>query len=162
MDIKEYRIYLKEYLNRYVIAKRRLKELRETHRVILDDFNNPQYGAGYKEFPRVMSSNTNLGAASFSIKLADIESRIAVQQNKLKELVLDVLEIIDYLPPDSKERSALELSYIQDKSVKKCCYSMCVSRSTFFEFKRKAIDDLLEFEKVRVVVSEYAIEVMGI
>lgn len=156
MDIEEYRKYLKIYLQRYIVARRRLNELKETHEVILNDSNNPQYGAGYKAFPRVMSSSVNSGAASFSIKLSDIEDRIAVQQDKLKYLVLEVLEILDYLPPNSKERSALELSYIQDKSVKACCYSMYVARSTFFDIKKKAIDDLLKYEKVKLIVSEFA------
>ncbi|MGN1126493.1 MAG: DUF1492 domain-containing protein [Ruminococcus sp.] len=156
MNIDEYRKYLKIYLNRYVLAKRRLNELKETHDVILSDSNSPQYGAGYKEFPRVMSSSVNMGAASFSIKLADIEDRIAVQQDKLKSLVLGVLEILDYLPPDSLERSALELCYIKDKKVEACCYSMCVSRSTFFEIKKNAIDTLLKYEKVKQIVLEFA------
>jgi len=147
--------YLKLYLERYVKAKRRLKELEETHKVILNDSNSPQYGAGYKEFPRVMSSSVSVGAASFSIKLSDVEERIAVQKDRLRFLILETLEILDFLPADSNERSALELFYIQDKKVSYCCYSMCVSRTTFFDIKKKALNDLLKYEKVKQLISDY-------
>ena len=154
-DINHRKELLKNYLNRYNKTKNRIRELEKTHNTILTDSQFPQYSTGYKEFPRVQSSGISEGAASFSLKLSEIEDRIAEQKNQLSNLIIEILDILNYLPPDSEERSLLELKYIQNKRCEDICAALYISRSKYFYLLDKTLNSLLVFKKVNVILEQY-------
>jgi hypothetical protein len=106
------RALLKLYLNRYNRAKNRRSELENTYSVIEEDSKVP-YKESYKKTTRVQSSNGSSGTIEIVIKLDEIRKRIDDQSMLMSKLIIEIFNILDFLPTESEGRSLLELRYIQ-------------------------------------------------
>lgn len=158
MDRKD---LLKKYLNRYNAANRRIAEISSTHDIILQNSNSPQYGSGYKTFPRVQGGGVSQGAASFSLRLSEIEDRLSSEKEQLNRLIIDILDILDYLEPTSDARSILEMKYIQSKNDNYIYKALYISRTKYFECLSSALTLLLTFDRINTILDEYEEELQN-
>ena len=94
------RIFLKRYLSQYYRAKERQKILRER----LADIRTELDPAGKN------GRNTSL-----AIKMAEIEDRIARQSEIEATAILDIMDVLEFLPQDSVEREIMEMRHIDCK-----------------------------------------------
>lgn len=143
---------LHEYLNQYRSCIRKKQSLQQRRRDILLEFDAPISAINYDGMPHGGSSN--IGCAALSIKLDDIEHRIKDQMDKATKALINIMDIIDFLPDSSIERIILEERYIDGWSWKKICLVEHVSRTPAVRQWRKGLYKLLTFAKVKDILKE--------
>ena len=111
------RIFLKRYLSQYYRAKERQKILRER----LADIRTELNPAGKN------GRNTSL-----AIKMAEIEDRIAQQSEIEATAILDIMEVLEFLPQDSVEREIMEMRHIDCKPWNEIMRTIHLSRAPCF------------------------------
>lgn len=150
----EGRRILKRYLSQYYRAKDKQAVLRKRLEHLQAELRHPgvRYtppkGIPYKPKPHIE-------AASLTIKISDIEDRIRQQANTEAQSIIDIMDMIEFLPADTLERDILEYRHIDCKSwsdIMKCVH---LTRSPCFEYYNRALDKLLEYKKVRATLSEW-------
>ena len=62
---------------------------------------------------------------------------------------------MDYLEENSPERMVLELHYIDCDKWESIEKKMHISRRTCFNYQNKALEKLLNFKKIKVILNEY-------
>ena len=108
---KELIVALKNYLGQYYKAKFKRKQLE----VRLKNFREEMVGAkgiSYSPVPRGQSGGTTSKTEDYVVKALEIEDRIMKQQVEVQRAMLAVMEVMDFLPIDSVERSVLEYRHI--------------------------------------------------
>ncbi len=117
---------LKEYLSRYVRAKKRLAELKEVR--------------------------TELESCG----LTDDKVNRTVQslEQELKKVVINVFNIINLLEPESEYRSILEQKYLLGKTGREICSALFISHSKYYDYLNQAIYILLKFNELNTICSE--------
>lgn len=133
-------------------AERHKRQLDERLHRILEERNAPIGGIGYDPMPR--SSGTGSGAASITLKLADIEDRIYKQKDEIEKCYVRVSEILEYLPVNSLEREVCELRYLDMKKWDDVSDMIPMARSKCIEHKNKALDILLEYPRIRKMIRD--------
>lgn len=150
----ESRRILKRYLSQYYRAKDKQAVLRKRLEHLQAELRQP--GVRYtppKGIP--FKPKPCIEAASLTIKISDIEDRIQQQANTEAQSIIDIMDMIEFLPADTLERDILEYRHIDCKSwndIMKCVH---LTRSPCFEYYNRALDKLLEYKKVRVTLSEW-------
>lgn len=142
------------YLNRYNKAKNRIATLEETEKAIRNDMKSP-YQSSYSKDVKVQSSPSADALPSFLIRIEEIRERIRDQQMQSVKLVVEIMNILDFLLTESDERNILEMKYIQKKSDKAIYNSMYISKSQFYKLRNKALDELLRYAKVNQIIDLY-------
>lgn len=87
--------------------------------------------------------------------MSEIETRIADQKNRAEKYLLRILDILDFLDENSPERMVLELRFIDCNNWWDIEKAMHLSRRACFNYQNKALDKLLKFKKIRVILNEY-------
>lgn len=100
-------------------------------------------------------TGVSIGAASLTLKIADIEDRIQKQIEIEAKSVIAIMDVIEFLPADTIERDILEFRHIDCKPWDKIMDCVHLSRSPCFEYYNKALDKLLTYKKVRRILSDY-------
>jgi ArpU family phage transcriptional regulator len=142
------------YLNRYNKVKNRIKTLRETENAIRADMNSP-YQSSYSKDAKVQSSSSADKLPCFLIRIEEINERIYTQQLQASRVVVEIMNILDFLPSESDERNILEMKYIQKKSDKAIYSSMYISKSQFYKLRNRAFEKLLRYAKVNEILDLY-------
>lgn len=152
----EGRRILKRYLSQYYRAKekqavlrKRLAELQEELQhpgIISQPLGSVKYGKG---------GHTSYGAASLVFRIGDIEDRIQRQIEVEARSINDIMDILDFLPPESRERDILEYRHIDCKPWSEIMDMVHLTRSPCFECYKKGLDKLLTYKKVRVTLEEF-------
>lgn len=145
---------LKLYLNRYNNAKNRIKELEIIQEQLENDAEFSSRVDNTSSL-RVQNNSLSESTAVFAIRITEIEDRIRMQKQHLSKVVIEILDIFDYLAPESEERSILELKYIRNKTVDDICEARYVSRGKYYMIYDRALSKLLEFKRVDVILEEY-------
>ena len=145
---------LNMYLNRYNKAKNRIATLKETEKAIREDMKSP-YQSSYSKDVKVQSSLSADSMPCFLIRLEEINERIREQQMHSARVVVEIMNVLDFLPGESDERNILEMKYIQKKSDKAIYTSMYISKSQFYKLRNRAFDALLRFAKVNDILNQY-------
>ncbi len=80
---------------------------------------------------------------------AEIQNRIQQQANLERACMLEIMDVLDLLPPESMERTILELRHLDCKSWKEIHRSVYLTRSPCFIYYNKGLDKLLAMPEVR-------------
>jgi len=143
---------LRKYLEQYYIGRMKKTQLERRLAIILEDMKTPVRGINYTSFSH---KGTGTGAASFAYRIDEIECRIKQQQAQTGKALLKVMDVLDFLEEDSRERMVLELRFIDCKKWAEIGKEMHLSRSPLFSYQNKAFKKLLSFKKVRDVLNDY-------
>ncbi len=146
---------LKQYLNQYYISKAKRLQLEKRLKNIREEMNTPIGGLGYSPVNYGGTNQVGLGAASFVYRMSEIETRIGEQKTRVENALLKVMDIMDFLEEDSKERMILELRFIDIESWDTIAHKMYLSRSSCFNYQNKALKKLLSYKKVRMILDKY-------
>lgn len=150
MEKEQERDALRHYLAGYRVARVRLDRLKARHDALKEDMAASLKGTKYDSMPT--SGGTSDGAASIIYRIADIEDRIKEQCKLMSVQCMRVMDMLDYLDDDSQQRLVLELRYIDGMNWYDISENLCISRSSCHRAERQALDDLLEFDRVREII----------
>lgn len=153
---KTEREILEDYLFKVKRCKKKKAQLINRIAIIKREFESPLKATGYSSMPRNPSPE-NSGAASLTLKLADIEERIHREQDNIAKSIVEVMDIIELLSVDSDERQILELKYIDCMSGKRIEEQMSYSRTACYAKKIEGLNKLLEFKKVQAIIKKHYI-----
>ncbi len=141
--------YLRQY--RYCISRKRTLENRREE--IIREFDSPLGAMKMDGMPR--GSSSGVGCAALSFRLDEINTRIKEQMENAERVLVDIMNIIDFLPENSVERSIVENRYIDRYSWERVCRENHISRTPATKKWRKALYMLLEFKKIKQILEEY-------
>lgn len=143
---------LKWYLGQVKRAKNRKQQLERRLKEINNELNAPIGGVGYSPLPR--NGGTGQGAASIIMRIAEVEERIARQQEQVGKTIVHVMDIMDYLPEESTEREIMELKHIDCLKWERIQAEAHLSRSPCYEYYKKGIELLLKNKRVQKIVED--------
>lgn len=146
-------VLLNRYLNQYRYCIGKKKSLEHRRKEILQEFNSPLGEVRTDGMSRGGSSG--MGCAAISFRLDEIETRIKEQIDAATKILSDIMNVIDFLPENSLERSIIENRYIDRYSWEKVCRENHISRTPATKSWRKGLYMLLEFKKVKQILMEY-------
>lgn len=153
--IKEERDILKLYLSQYLICKGRKRQLEKRLLNIKNEMDSPIGGNGYKPTPHSNTNKVGAGAAEIIYRLAEIEERILEEKNEIAKSMTSVMNIIDFLPTGSTERMIIEYKYIDGMKWSEIERETYLSRSVCFDYFAHALDILLNYKKVQVIIEDF-------
>ncbi len=143
--------YLSQY--KYCISKKRALECRRTE--IIQEFDSPLRAVKTIGMPRGSNNGTGAGCAAISFRLDEIDTRIKEQIEIATKNLSDIMNIIDFLPENSLERTIIENRYIDRYNWDRICRENHISRTPVIKSWRKGLYMLLEFKKVKQILKEY-------
>ena len=145
------RMHLRWYLNQYFRAARKKEQLEAR----LHAFRESMGSVGGSGYDPASGSHTNKvgdGAASEVIRIIQVEERIRDQKTEMKETMLNVMKIMDFLPAESTERMILEYRHIDRMSWRQICGATNYSRTTANDYYNRGLDKLLKYKKVLKII----------
>ena len=145
---------LDDFLGMYRRAKRREARLERRLKEIREDMERPIGGINYEPINKPQNQ-ISAGAASFTLRTSDCELQIYEQRNRVQADLLRIMDVFDYLEKNSDERNALELHYIDGLSWERVAEDLPCSRSGVFNIRKKALEKLLTFKRVKKLLKEY-------
>lgn len=154
MDAATEREAVKEYLQQYHVARRKKHILEERRHTLAEELKSPATGSTFKAAPSSRPVNVD-GPVSIVFRIAEVEERIENQQGEMAKAVLHVMDLIDMLPPDSMERTVVELRHIDCKSWEQISREVYLSRSAVFNYYNAALDRLLKYKRAHKLVNDY-------
>ena len=153
-------LLLDKYLFQYKRCIKKKRDLEVRREEILREFDSPLTGVSYDGMPH--GSGEGVGCAALSFRLDEIETRIKEQMNKSVRVLTQIMDVIEFLPENSTERSILEHRYIDRWSWRKICNEEHLSRTPATKYWRKGLYNLLEFKKIQQIVHEYEKELEAV
>lgn len=144
--------YLSQY--RYCIDKKRALEKRRLE--IAREFEHPLKPRRMDGMPG--GSSRQLGCAALPLKLDEIDIRIKAQMEYTKRVLVNIMDVINFLPENSTERSIIENRYIDRYNWEKVCEENHISRTPATRKWRKGLFMLLEQREVREILEKYRAE----
>lgn len=146
-------LLLDRYLIQYKRCIGRKRSLERRRDEIIREFDSPLGSVNYDGMPK--GSGGGVGCAAISYRLDDIETRIREQLHKSIKVLASIVDIIEFLPENSMERSIIEHRYIDRMSWDRICNEVHLSRTPATKYWKKGLYELLEFKKIQQIVSEY-------
>lgn len=153
-DSKELIVAMKKYLEQYYKAKLKRKQLE----VRLKNFREEMLeakGINYSPVPGGQSGFTTSKTEDYVVRALEIEDRIMKQQVEVQRSMLAVMEVMDFLPIDSVERSVLEYRHIDCLPWKFIIARMSYSKASCHNYYNAGIDMLLGCVKVQETLQKY-------
>lgn len=148
------RYILKRYLSQYYRAKQRKRILEDRLNEIRAEIQHPSIRSsssnGLPTGRRISS-----GAAALTFREAEIEDRIQQQREHEATAILNIMDILDFLPPDSMEKNILELRHIDCLSWNAIIRSVHLTRSPCNEYYNRGLEKLLTFKKVHSILADF-------
>ena len=145
---------LRNYLKRYRKAENNVEILRRRRNNLIEDMKYPLGTQNISSLPN--NNEPGAGAASYIFRQSELEERIYAQECEAKKIMLQIMDIMDFLPAESENRSVLELKYIDghsDKDIIKIKFYS--NRSTLSYHLANGLDELLQFAKVQKIIEEF-------
>ncbi|MDE7300303.1 MAG: hypothetical protein K2N94_16010, partial [Lachnospiraceae bacterium] len=142
--------YLSQY--RYCINKKRILEKRRAE--IIREFDSPLGAMKMDGMPR--GSSSGVGCAALSFRLDEINTRIKEQMENAERVLADIMNVIDFLPENSLERSIIENRYIDRYNWERVCRENHISRTPATKKWRKGLYMILKYGKVKEILREYS------
>lgn len=93
--------------------------------------------------------------ASIKYWISDIESRILGQKKEIDRAIVQVMDIIDYLPINSIERQICELRHIDFKPWGAIAAEIPMSRSQVYRRYKAALNLLLKNQRIQNIAAEH-------
>lgn len=148
------RYVLKRYLSQYYRAKQRQRILEARLREIRAELQHP-YISSSSGNGLPTGSHISSGAAALTFREAEIEDRIQRQRETEAKAILNIMDMLDFLPPDSMEKNILELRHIDCMSWNAITRAVHLTRSPCNEYYNKGLDKLLTFKKVHSILADF-------
>ena len=145
---------VKEYLQQYHAAMGKKRILEERHRVLSSELRAPSTGAAFRLTPPTKPTKTD-GSVSVVFRISEVEDRIEEQREEMAKAVLNVMDMINALPPNSTERTVVEMRHIDCRGWDKIAEALYMSRSNVFNYYNTALDMLLENKRNRKLLEDY-------
>lgn len=145
---------VKEYLQQYHVARKKKRILEERHRVLARELQAPAPGSAYRIMPSSRPATTD-GAVSIVFRVAEVEERIEGQREEMAKAVLCVMDLIDLLPPDTMERTVVEMRHIDCKGWDQIAREVYMSRSAVFNYYNAALEKLLQFKRTKKLLGDF-------
>lgn len=142
------------YLEQYKVCRFREKMLEERLSRVKFDQKHPLSGINMDGMPKGSTQGDGV-PCSLAIRVDEIERRISEQAEITQKTMLNVMEILDYLPENELERNILEARYIDCYSWNKTCRIVSLTRSPANEHLKAGLYKLLEFKKVQKILEDY-------
>lgn len=144
--------YLCQY--KYCIGIKRTLEKRRLE--ILREFENPLKPRRMDGMPR--GSSRQLGCDALPLWLDEIDTKIKAQMENTKQVLVSIMDVINFLPESSMERAIIENRYIDCYNWEKVCKENHISRTPATRRWRKGLYILLEQKEVQKLLEEYRTE----
>lgn len=144
---------LNQYLSQYKYCIGKKKSLERRRAEIIQEFDSPLGAVKMDGMPR--GSGSGVGCAAISFRLDEIDTRIKEQIETSAKVLTDIMNVIDFLPENSLERSIIESRYIDRYDWNRVCQENHISRTPATKSWRKGLYMLLEFKKVKQILREY-------
>lgn len=151
---------LDQYLSQYKQCIGKKKSLEHRQKEIAWELDHPLKAISYEGMPH--GSGESVGCAALSFRLDEIKTRIEEQKEKAVKVLADIMDVIEFLPENSTERSIIEHKYIDRHSWRQICKTENLSRTPATRYWRKGLYELLEFKKVQQIVHEYEKELEAV
>jgi len=151
----EDRRLLRRYLSRYYRAKEKKAALSKRLAELQAELDHPGINASPLDGAPRRRGKSSSGAASLIFKIGDIEDRIQRQIEVQAKSVIDIMDVLDFLPAESTERDILEYRHIDCKPWNEIMGLVHLTRSPCFEHYNKGLDKLLTYKKVRATLEAY-------
>lgn len=145
---------VKEYLQQYHFARKKKRILEERHRVLSAELNAPAPGSAFRTMPTSRRAGTD-GPISVVFRVSEVEDRIEEQRQEMGKAVLRIMDLIDLLPPNSMERTVVEMRHIDCKKWERIAQEVHMSRSRIIDYYNAALDAILAYKRARKVVGDY-------
>lgn len=147
------KVYLKRYLSQYYNAKRRQGILKDRLDEIQRELKSP--GVPSHNISGVPVKKSVSEVPPLLIKLSEIEERINRQVEVEANAILDVMQALDFLPPDSTEKEIMELRHIDCRSWNEIMRKTHFSRAQCYRYYTIGLEKLYSFKKVQKSVSDF-------
>lgn len=151
------RAAVKEFLQQYHTARRAARILENRHQALIHELKAPGRISVLHPVPPSHQTQGD-GAVSVVFRVEEVEERIETQRGEMEKAVLRVMDLIDFLPHNSVERTVVELRHIDCKSWEQIAREVYMSRSTVFNHYNAALDALLDCPSARKLVEDYEAE----
>lgn len=142
------------YLEQYKVCLIREKMLEERLSRVKFDQKHPLSGINMDGMPKGSTQGDGV-PCSLAIRVDEIERRISEQAEVTQKTMLNVMEILDFLPENELERNILEARYIDCYSWTKTCRIVSLTRSPANEHLKAGLNKLLEFKKVQKILADF-------
>mgnify|MGYP003289533660 CR=1 FL=1 len=146
-------LLLDRYLGQYKRCIRRKRALERRRDEIVKEFEYPLGSVNYDGMPK--GSGEGVGCAALSFRLDEIDTRIKEQLHKSVKVLASIMDVIEFLPENSIERSIFEHRYIDRMSWERICNEVHLSRTPSSNHWKRGLYELLEFKKIQQLMSEY-------
>ena len=144
---------LNQYLSQYKYCIDKKKSLENRRSEIVKELDCPFGAVKMDGMPR--GSRSVEGFSAIFFRLDEIDTKIKEQIETAAKMLSDIMNVIDFLPENSLERSIIENRYIDRYSWEMVCRENHISRTPATKSWRKGLYMLLEFKKVRQILKEY-------
>ena len=144
---------LDRYLSQYKRCIKHKRTLEHRRDEIIKEFDYPLGAVSYDGMPK--GSGGGVGCASLSFRLDEINTRINAQLHKSTRVLANIMDVIEFLPENSMERSIIEHRYIDRMSWERICGEVHLSRTPATRYWKKGLYELLEFKRIQQIVSDY-------
>lgn len=147
-------IELREFIFSYKHCKAQMKLLEKRRRDILADFSASPLSAVVSDgMPR--GSSEPVGAASLTLKLDAIDTKIAQQVHHMRERLEDIMALIELLPEASEERMIIEQRAFDQRPMEVVADFASMSTKTGYRVFHRAIDKLLTYSETQTIIAKY-------
>lgn len=144
---------LRRFLRQYRRAVGHKRTLEQRLRQIRAEMAFPLRGVKYDGMPH--GSEPSAGAAEYTYREDEIEQRIKDQAKVAESALLQVMDIIDFIPDNTDARTIVEFRYIDGLRISQVSERIHYSRSRVYGIETETLDFLLGFEKVQKILADY-------
>ena len=152
---KRWKYLLKDYLGRYIHLKKRIEILERRMAEFQAEFNSPSIKSPLGN-TMPSGSGQSVGAASLTLKIADIADRIRQERERQIDAMKEIMDVLDCLPADSIEREILEYRYMDGMRWDDIYTKVHLTRSPCFVCYNRGLELILQHESVRVLLTRHS------
>ena len=95
------------------------------------------------------------GCDTLPLRLDEIDTRIKAQIENTEQILVNIMDVINFLPESSMERAIIENRYIDCYNWEKVCKENHISRTPATKKWRKGLYILLEQQEVQKILEKY-------
>lgn len=149
--MKMNREFIKTCLNQYRLAVERKRIIERRYDMLLNELRHPGIGSSIKSMPPVDGGKQGDGAMAVIFRADEIRQRYESEIEIMQNTLIGVMDLIALLPPNSVERSILELRHIDGRRWDFVAATVHLSRSRAHDYYDNALDFLAASSAARVI-----------
>ncbi len=125
---------IREFLGQYILAVQERERLENQRRRIERDYRN--------------------GAPASKMVIEEVQIQIDEQISRNAALLVQIKDILNYLPENSTPRKVLDAVYIDGMSCAQCERHFNYSSASVKRYIAAGLDELLKYERVRELIKD--------